>query len=261
MIKLLDLLKEAKTGSKAIIMGGAAGAGKSTFVNQIRPDLQKAGWEELNADKYVEDKDSPMYKNLTRASMKIDKEDLPNAIQTSQNFLYDTTATNVGRISGIKDSGYDIMMIMVYTHPIVSFLRNFSRERKIPTIGVLTSWNNVYKTIDEYKKMFGDQYYLVQTAVSPEEEKVVKDFDAALKSGKLKEYFSDLLSSGKYSSSFKKDPTKVKTPEEIAKSKEQLNKQIDILASQFGQIEKQVAKYKTADMSQAVAAAKSFIKS
>lgn len=261
MIKLLDLLKEAKTGSKAIIMGGAAGAGKSTFVNQIRPDLQKAGWEELNADKYVEDKDSPMYKNLTRASMKIDKEDLPNAIQTRQNFLYDTTATNVGRISGIKDSGYDIMMIMVYTHPIVSFLRNFSRERRIPTIGVLTSWNNVYKTIDEYKKMLGDQYYLVQTAVSPEEEKVVKDFDAALKSGKLKEYFSDLLSSGKYSSSFKKDPTKVKTPEEIAKSKEQLNKQIDLLASQFGQIEKQVAKYKTADMSQAVAAAKSFIKS
>jgi predicted kinase len=261
MIKLTDLMKEAKTGSKAIIMGGAAGAGKSTFVNQIKPDLKKAGWEELNADKYVEDKESLMYKNLTRASMKIDKEDLPNAIQTGRNFLYDTTATNVGRISGIKNDGYDIMMIMIYTHPIVSFLRNFSRERKVPTIGVLTSWNNVYDTIEDYKQMFGDQFYLVQTGISPEEEKAVKEFDAALKSGKLKEYFSDLLSSGKYSSSFKKDPTKVKTPEEIAKSKEQLNKQIDLLASQFGQIEKQVAKYKTADMSQAVVAAKSFIKS
>jgi uridine kinase len=61
MIKLLDLLLEAEEGKKAIIMAGGAGAGKSTFVKQIRSDLQKAGWKELNADKYVEDKESPMY--------------------------------------------------------------------------------------------------------------------------------------------------------------------------------------------------------
>ena len=261
MIKLLDLLKEAKGSGKAIIMGGSAGAGKSTFVNQIRPDLKKAGWEELNADKYIEDKDSPMYKNLTKASMKIDKEDLPNAINANNNFLYDTTATNVNKIKDIKDIGYDIMMVMVYTHPIVSFLRNFSRERKIPTVGVLTSWNNVYKTIEEYKKMFGNQFYLVQTDVSPEEQKAIEEFDAAFKSGELKDYFSSLLSSGKYASSFKKDPTKVKTPEEIAKSKAQVENQIDLLNSQFKTIEKQVAQYKTADMSEAVSAAKSFINS
>lgn len=261
MIKLADILREAKATKRAIIMAGSAGAGKSTFVKQIRPDLKKAGWEELNADKYVEDETSPMYKNLTRASQQIEKVDLPGAIASGKGFIYDTTGANVERAKGIVNSGYDVMMVMVYTHPIVSFLRNFSREeRKVPTIGVLTSWNNVYKNIAEYKSLFGDNFVLAQTGLSPEEEAKVKDFEKAYKSGKLKEYFSELLSSGKYSSTFKKDPTKQKTPEEIAKSKEQLNKQIDTLVSQFETIEKQVMQLKTADLDQAVSKAKAFIK-
>jgi len=261
MIKLLDLLLEAKSGKKAIIMAGGAGAGKSTFVRQIQPDLQKSGWEELNADKYVEDKDSPMYNNLAKASNQIDKQDLPIAINTEKNFLYDTTATNVNRISGIKDAGYDIMMVMVYTNPIVSFLRNFSRERKVPTVGVISSWNNVYKNIETYKKMFGDQFYLVQTGLSDEENKMIGKFEKAYKSGKLKEFFEELLSSGQFKSTFKKDPTKQKTPEEIAKSKALLYTQIDMLSSQFGDIEKQVSQLKSQDISSVVSKAKSFIKS
>lgn len=260
MIKLADILREAKAIKRAIIMAGSAGAGKSTFVKQIRSDLKKAGWEELNADKYVEDEASPMYKNLTRASQQIEKVDLPSAIESGKGFIYDTTGANVERAKSIVNSGYDVMMVMVYTHPIVSFLRNFSRERKVPTIGVLTSWNNVYKNIAEYKSLFGNNFILAQTGVSPEEEATVKNFEKAYQSGKLKEYFSELLSSGKYSSTFKKDPTKQKTPEEIAKSKEQLNKQIDTLVSQFQTIEKQVAQLKTADLDQAVSKAKAFIK-
>ena len=242
-------------------MAGGAGAGKSTFVRQIRPDLKKAGWTELNADKYVEDKDSPMYNNLAKASIQIDKKDLPDTVQSGKNFLYDTTATNVERISGIKDSGYDIMMVMVYTNPIVSFLRNFSRERKVPTVGVLSSWNNVYKNIDTYKKMFGNNFYLVETGKSPEEEKMIGEFEKAFKSKKLKEFFEDLLSSGQFKSTFKKDPTKQKTPEEIAKSKAAVEKQIDVLSDQFDTIEKQVEQLKTQDMSSVVSKAKSFINS
>lgn len=261
MIKLLDLLMEAQTGKKAIIMAGGAGAGKSTFVKQIRPDLKKAGWTELNADKYVEDKDSPMYNNLAKASIQIDKRDLPDTVQSGKNFLYDTTATNVDRISSIKDGGYNIMMVMVYTNPIVSFLRNFSRERKVPTVGVLSSWNNVYKNIDTYKKMFGNNFYLVETGKSPEEEKMVGEFEKAYKSNKLKEFFEELLSSGQFKSTFKKDPTKQKSPEEIAKSKALVDKQIDVLSDQFDTIEKQVEQLKTQDMSSVVSKAKSFINS
>lgn len=259
MIKLLDILLEAREGKKAIVMAGGAGAGKSFFVRQIRSDLQKAGWTELNADKYVEDEDSPMYNNLAKASSQIDKVDLPSTLESGKNFLYDTTATNVQRIQGIKDSGYDVMMIMIYTNPIVSFLRNFKRERKVPTVGVLSSWNNIYKNIDAYKKMFGDKFYLVPTEMSDEERKMVDEFEKAHKSGKLKEFFEDILSSGQFKSTFRKDPTKQKSPEEIAKSKELVNKQIDILSSQFDTIEKQVEELKTSSMSDVVSKAKSFI--
>ncbi len=244
MIKLLDLLKEAKGQKKAIIMAGGAGAGKSTFSKQLQSDLKKAGWTDLNADKYVEDPDSTMYNNLGAAASRIDKVDLPNTLEKGQNFLYDTTASNVQRVQGIKDQGYDIMMVMVYTNPIVSFLRNFKRERKVPTVGVLSSWNNVYKNIETYKKMLGNNFHLISTGTSPEEDKMVADFNKAFKSGKLKEFFEALLSSGQFKSTFKKDPTKKKTPEEIAKSKALVDKQIDILSNQFDQIEKPGALHK-----------------
>ena len=94
------------------------------------------------------------------------------------------------------------MMIMVYTNPIVSFLRNFKRERKVPTVGVLSSWNNVYKNIETYKKMFGNNFYLVETGTSSEENQFIKDFQSAYKSNRLKEFFEELLSSGKFKSTF-----------------------------------------------------------
>jgi predicted kinase len=262
MIKLLDLLKEQpENGSKAIVMAGSAGAGKSSIVKQLQPDIQKAGWEELNADKYVEDKDSPMYNSLGKASSYIEKVDLPNAIKSGRSFLYDTTGTNVDRVKSIESAGYDVMMIMVYTNPVVSFLRNFKRERKVPTVGVLSSWNNVYKNISTYKSMFGDNFLLVQTDVSPAEKKMVDAFMKAYNSGKLKEFFSELLSSGQFTSTFRKDPTKEKSPEEKAKSKELVDKQIDILAGQFEDIEKQVESLKGNSIENVVSKAKSFIKS
>lgn len=259
MIKLLDLLMEAKGQKKAIVMAGGAGVGKSTFVKKIRPDLQKNGWVELNADKYVEDPESDMFNNLAKASNRIDKIDLPETVKSGKNFLYDTTASNVDRILSIRDNGYDVMMVMIYTNPIVSFLRNFSRERKVPTVGVLSSWNNIYKNIDTYKKAFGNNFYLVQTSMTPEEEKMVKEFEKAFKQNKLKEFFENILSSGQFKSTFRKDPTKKKSPEEIAKSKALVDKQIDILAGQFDKIEKDVERVKPQTMDQVASKAKSFI--
>lgn len=262
MIKLLDLLIEVKKRSnKVIIMAGGAGAGKSTVVKQIKSDLQNKNWTELNADKYVEDKDSAMYNNLAKASNYIDKVDLPNAISNEDNFLYDTTASNVDRVKKIVDSVGDAMMIMVYTNPVVSFLRNFKRERKVPAIGVLSSWNNVYKNISTYKSMFGDKFLLVVSEGSSEEQEMVDKFKKAFQSGKLKEFFEELLSSGKFKSTFRKDPTKEKTPEEIAKSKALVNKQIDGLASQFEKIEKDVEELKSDSIQAAASKAKSFINS
>jgi len=261
MIKLLDILKEVKSGKKAIIMAGGAGSGKSTFVKQIEPDLKSAHWTELNADKYIEDKDSPMYNNLGKASAYIEKQELPQTIDKGQNFLYDTTAANVSKIQNVIDSGYDTIMVMVYTSPIVSFLRNFKRDRKVPTVGVLSSWNNVYKNLSTYKQMFGDNFYLVQTGLTPEEAKMVERFNQAYNSGELKQFFESLLTSGEFKSTFRKDPTKQKSPEEIAQSKALVDKQIDILADQFDDIESQVKSLGSSDISNVVSKVKSFIKS
>jgi hypothetical protein len=90
----------------------------------------------LNPDTYIEDKDSPMFNSLTKASLQIDDVDVPNAIAKGESFIWDTTASNANKMLGgeykrketkgvINTPGYEKMMIMVYTHPIVSFLRNY----------------------------------------------------------------------------------------------------------------------------------------
>mgnify|MGYP003326920468 FL=1 len=118
MIKLTNLLLEAMDKPKAIIMAGGAAVGKSTVLNQIQSSLK--GFENLNADKYVEDKDSPMFGNLSAASSQIRKKDLPNTIANKKNLIYDTTASNLGTLQPIldelKDNGYDVMMKIGRAH-------------------------------------------------------------------------------------------------------------------------------------------------
>jgi len=246
MIKLTDLLKEIQGSPKAIIMAGGASVGKSTVLNTLKPVLKD--FIDLNADKYVEDKESPMYGNLSAAFSQIKKVDLPNAIKNKQNLVYDTTASSLSTLQPIldelNDNGYEIMMVMVYAHPIVSFLRNYKRERKVPAVGVLGTWGNVYNLLEDYKNIFKDNFVLVSSpASSPEEKTEIAKFDNAIKSGKLREYFDQLLSTGQFQSTFRKDDTNL-SPEELAKrekerakTKETLGKNIDKIANTFENIQ------------------------
>lgn len=246
MIKLTDLLKEVQTKPKAIIMAGGASVGKSTVLKTLNPLLKD--FVVLNADKYVEDKDSPIYGNLAAADSRIRKVDLPNTISNKQNLIYDTTASNLGTLQPIlnmlKEAGYDIAMIMVYAHPIVSFLRNFKRERKVPAVGVLGTWGNVYNLIDDYKQIFKDNFILVSTPIStPEEKTEIAKFNNAIKSGKLKEYFEELLSTGEYTSTFRKDDTGLsaveleKKEKQREKTKQQLLVNIDKVSNTFNKLQ------------------------
>jgi predicted kinase len=245
MIKLTDLLKEVQNKPKAIIMAGGASVGKSTILKTIESQL--SGFENLNADKYVEDKDSPMFGNLSAASTQIRKRDLPSAIEAKRNLIYDTTASNLSTLQPtldmLNEAGYDTMMIMVYAHPIVSFLRNYKRERKVPAAGVLGTWANVYNLLDEYKNIFGDNFILVNTPSGPEEETEIANFEKAYQDGTLKEYFDNLLSSGQFVSSFRKDDAEL-SPEEKEKreksrekTKQQLYQNIDKIANTYGDIQ------------------------
>lgn len=281
MISLVELLKEVIGQPKAIIMAGGAGVGKSTFVKQIQSNLDKNNWEIFNPDSYIEGKkqfpDTFTYKtgkkkgqkrdiNLSNASAYIKDTLIPNSIKNQQNFLYDTTAADVQNIKNIVNSpSYkgNTKMVMIYAHPIVSFLRNFSRpERMVPAIGVLTSWNNTYKTINDYSEMLGNNFYLVQTGISSEEEKQIKNFNNAYEKNQLKEYFESLLSTGKFKSTFRKEPNKPKSPEEIASAKNELNKQIDELTKQFELIQNNIQQLpnQDKDYNEVVNIIKNFIK-
>jgi hypothetical protein len=245
MIKLTQLLQEALSKPKAIIMAGGASVGKSTVLKSIDPIVKD--FDNLNADKYVEDKDSPMYRNLSAASTQIRKKDLPNAIKNQKNLIYDTTASNLSTLQPILDelnsNGYETMMIMVYAHPVVSFLRNFKRERKVPAVGVLGTWANVYNLLDEYKNIFGDKFILVNSPSGPEEQKEIANFEKAYQDGKLSEYFNSLLSTGEFASTFKKDDTTL-SPEEKEKREKQrentrktLEKNIEKISTTYGDIQ------------------------
>ena len=228
MISLIQLLNEVKNQSKAIIMAGGAGAGKTTFTNNIKSDLKKNNWNILNPDNYIEGKkslpDDFIYTsgpkkgqkrdvNLSNASLYIKNVEIPSSIVSKQNFLYDTTAADVQGILDIINSPEyknNVKMVMLYAHPIVSFLRNFKRtERMVPAVGVITSWNSVYKTINQYSNALGNNFYLVSTGVSPEEQLQIEEFNEAYAKGKLKEFFESLLKTGNFKSTFKKDPSKI----------------------------------------------------
>ena len=237
MIKLLQLLNEVTSQPKAIIMAGGASVGKSTVLKSVESILK--GYKNLNADNYVEDKDSSLYGNLAGAVSQIKKQDLPQAISNKENLIYDTTASTLSTVTPIiddlKSNGYDVMMVMVYAHPIVSFLRNFKRERKVPAVGVLGTWGNVYNLINEYKQIFGDNFILVKTPSSPEEDKAIQEFEKAYNSGKLKEYFNDLLSTGEFQSTYRKDDTGI-SPEELAKREKSREKTLKTLEDNIDKI-------------------------
>jgi hypothetical protein len=244
MIKLTQLLQEVLSKPKAIIMAGGASVGKSTVLKSIDPIVKD--FDNLNADKYVEDKDSPLYGNLAAAASQIKKQDLPNAIKNQKNLIYDTTASTLSTLQPILDklnsNGYETMMIMVYAHPIVSFLRNFKRERKVPAVGVLSTWVNVYNLLDEYENIFGDNFVLVNSPSESEEQKEIANFEKAYQENKLQEYFNNLLSSGEFSSTFRKDDSSLSSEELAkkekarAKTKELLDKSIEKISSTYKDI-------------------------
>ena len=151
MIKLSTLILEATGGPKAVIMAGGAGAGKTYLLNQLSLD----SLEQFNPDKYVEDQDHPYFNNLGAASSQVEK-DVNLAADSKTSFVWDTTASNSSKVKDIIKAGYDVYMVMVYTHPMISYISNFqSRERNVPASAVFSTWRNVYQLISDYSKMTG----------------------------------------------------------------------------------------------------------
>ena len=210
MISLLQLLKEATGTPKAIILGGGAGSGKTYLVKNVLGDLKNGNFipkgssenfTYLNPDDIVEKTGASLGAAISQF-----KDIFDNAVENKQNVLWDTTAANVKNTLG-KLPGYDKMLVMVYTHPIVSILQNAKRSRTLPIDAVIKTWNNVYGNIKTYQDELGDNFILIQNII-PGYEKDIEEFNKAINQGEegLKKYLTDLFLSDpeKFKSSFSK---------------------------------------------------------
>ena len=219
MIRLRDILNEVSgKNPKAIILGGGAGSGKTYVTKNLlgkvddgvfTPYGSSESFTYLNPDDIIEKTGVSL-----GAAMGEFNKIFTQTSADKQNILWDTTAANVKNTLS-KLPGYDKMLVMVYTHPIISILQNAKRDRTLPLEAVIKTWDNVYSNIEVYKNELGDNFVLVQNII-PGYEKEIKDFDNAVKGGKdkLKQYLSDLLSSDpeKFKSSFSK-PFEFSSPE------------------------------------------------
>lgn len=202
MIKLLNLILEATGGPKAVIMAGGAGAGKTYLLNQLSLD----SLEQFNPDKYVEDQDHPYYNNLGAASSQVEK-DVNAAADSKTSFVWDTTAAGVRfdkTLAKMLKSGYKVYMVMVYTHPMISYISNFQRERNIPASSTFETWRNAYQKIGDFNKKLKGNLSIFVNMRDGKFDKEIEAFNTAAKNGPtgIKDYlkqYNDKTGAGKSS--------------------------------------------------------------
>ena len=121
MIKLSEIILEQTGRPKVIVMAGGAGVGKTFLLNQ----LSLSSLPQVNPDKYIEDPEHPAYNNLGQGARLADKE-AEDLADKGTSFVWDTTASNPKKIQDLINKGYDVFMVMVYTHPMISYISNFN---------------------------------------------------------------------------------------------------------------------------------------
>ena len=209
MIKLSDLILEATAGPKVIVMAGGSGAGKTHLLQQL--DLKSLPL--VNPDKFVENPDHPAYNKLGPATRAADQE-AQSLVDNKKSFVWDTTASNPKKIKDLISSGFNVYMVMVYTHPMVAYVSNFKRERNIPGSAVFSTWRNVYQLIQDYSKKTKGNFSLFVNA-RPGFEKEIKGFDTAAKNGAqgIKDYLQRYSEENKIDGSSFRNPIKLSAEE------------------------------------------------
>ena len=177
-MKLSTLILEARNRPKLVIMAGGAGTGKSYLLSQL--DLGSLPL--VNPDKYVEDPNSPAYNKLNPGVALANKE-AEALTDDKTSFVWDTTASNANKVKEILTKGYDIYMVMVYTHPVIAYISNAKRQRRVPSSAVFSTWNNVYSLIDDYNKMLKGNLSIFVNDRGGEFKQYIKEFDTAAKNG------------------------------------------------------------------------------
>ena len=241
MISLMQLLKEVQGKPVAILLAGAPGAGKGSVLR----DLDLSGLKTLNLDDTIaalaktdgftlnqkaadaEDR-SKFMKAMAAATKKLKGEQIPQAIANKESFILDGTSASKNQtiklVNELKEAGYEVMMLYVYTDLETSLKRNQERfeksggeDRSLLPGSVLSAWKGVTQNFEDYQDLFGDNFVSVANTGDSE---TMKDIENILKT---------------YVDPFKVKDGRQKTEKELARSKAQkakLNQDIqDILQS------------------------------
>tara|TARA_B100001094_G_scaffold33555_1_gene27914 strand:+ start:200 stop:997 length:798 start_codon:yes stop_codon:yes gene_type:complete len=240
MILLKELLKEVQDKPKAIILAGAPGAGKGSILK----DLDLSGLKTLNLDDTIaalsktdgftlnqKDTDaenrSKFMKAMAAATKDLKTEKIPQVIANQESFILDGTSASKNQtiklLDELKQSGYDVLMLYVYTDLETSLKRNQDRfeksggeDRSLMPGAVLSTWKDVTANFNLYKGMFNNFVSVANTGDS----ETMKDIENILKT---------------YIEPFNVKDGKPKTEKEEARSKtrkEKLNQEVqDILQS------------------------------
>jgi adenylate kinase family enzyme len=213
--------------NKGIIILGSVGSGKTHFEEELwrwTDFMEPEIFNRLDPDIWVENEDHEFYNNPLKASNYMYKTVIPNIMELPMNFILQNTGANINTLRKIIDNKqYQFKIVVVYCNPIIAFLRNFSRERKVPKQVVLENWLKVYSQIEEYIELVGkDNIYIYETEYTKEEQDLLSYL-------KLKDnyYLSNLAEliieiDIEITSSFR-NPTKEYTLEQQNKNKKQFN--------------------------------------
>ena len=235
MISLMQLLKEVQGKPVAILLAGAPGAGKGSVLR----DLDLSGLKTLNLDDTIaalaktdgftlnqkaadaEDR-SKFMKAMAAATKKLKGEQIPQAIANKESFILDGTSASKNQtiklVNELKEAGYEVMMLYVYTDLETSLKRNQERfeksggeDRSLLPGSVLSAWKGVTQNFEDYQDLFGDNFVSVANTGDSE---TMKDIENILKT---------------YVDPFKVKDGRQKTEKELARSKAQkakLNQEI-----------------------------------
>jgi len=237
----MQLLKEVQGKPVAILLAGAPGAGKGSVLR----DLDLSGLKTLNLDDTIaalaktdgftlnqkaadaEDR-SKFMKAMAAATKKLKGEQIPQTIASKESFILDGTSASKNQtiklVNELKEAGYEVMMLYVYTDLETSLKRNQERfeksggeDRSLLPGSVLSAWKGVTQNFEDYQDLFGDNFVSVANTGDSE---TMKDIENILKT---------------YVDPFKVKDGRQKTEKELARSKAQkakLNQDIqDILQS------------------------------
>ena len=190
MIKLIDILTEGVYDPgifKAIFTAGGPGSGKSYVAATLfgmpekMPFVSAKGLKSVNSDKYFEtylkmsgisqdiakmtpsEYDKAM--ELRKKSKSVRDSALKNYINGRLGILIDGTGKDYGSISRQKQRlesvGYDCYMVFVNTDLDVALDRNQTRERKLPSELVKSSWQAVQNNMGKFQGLFGASNMLI----------------------------------------------------------------------------------------------------